>query len=287
VVLPASHPGVVQLTTAWRTVTEQGLAGNPGEASIRYRVLAHAANALAELADIADIADGGTEWAALKRLGGYALIHSTRLYATAGALSSRSATGGAYPSRLAAEDGARAVEQRYQAWASSPAAVRLSQDTRQRSWVRELHAARDRAVRYRFTDDPGCVSAWYQDLSTAASRVVAAFPVTMPSAELTGLLWLQMRAPDHAYRLMVTAARGGYGALPEPVASATALARTSNTERTYRAPGADQQKTAERDWPLRRDRPARTERGELSCVTATDGRSCQGRNRVALAILGR
>jgi hypothetical protein len=44
--LPVAHPRIAQLGDAWRGVSRIGLGDDPGEASIRYLVLAHAAAAL-------------------------------------------------------------------------------------------------------------------------------------------------------------------------------------------------------------------------------------------------
>ena len=123
--MPPSHPRVVQLGEAWRLISKLGLGDDPGTASIRYQVLAHAAGALIE-----PVKDEGfaSEADALLTLRQHSLVHGCRLYATSTDLFTRSGKSGPYSGRGEASGGSRIVEKDYRNWTRTPAATSAAVD---------------------------------------------------------------------------------------------------------------------------------------------------------------
>jgi hypothetical protein len=111
--LAADHPMLQQFLLAWRAVSALGLGDDPGAASVRYRVLAHAARSLAP---DAGHAGHGRETDALLNLFRHARIHGLRLYATDLDQFFNSGASGRYTSFAEAAAGSAIVEKYYLAW---------------------------------------------------------------------------------------------------------------------------------------------------------------------------
>jgi len=207
--MPPSHLRVVQLGEAWRLVAKLGLGDDPGAASIRYRVLAHAAEALIE-----PVKDEGfaRETDALRTLQRHSLVHGRRLYATSTDLFTRSGKSGPYSGRGEASGGSRIVEKDYRNWARTPAATSAAVDPAMWEHADVLQQAWASVERRGLADGPEQAAARYQALSGFARNLAQGFSYRLPSAALVPLLELAAHADKHAIRL-----------------HSTAIARTSDT----------------------------------------------------------
>jgi len=200
--LSPAHPRIVQLGEAWRAVSKHGLGDDPGAASIRYQVLAHAAGALAEPV----LGEGlGSEADVLLSLRQHALVHGGRLYATSIELFIRSGKSGRYSGRGQAAAGSRIVETDYRNWIRTPAAASASGDPAVREYVGVLHQAWGRVERRGLDDGPERAAARYQAVSGIARNLAQDFSYRLPSAALIPLLTLAQHADKHSMRLRSSA----------------------------------------------------------------------------------
>jgi UvrD-like helicase C-terminal domain len=230
--LPPAHPRVVQLGEAWRAVSRLGLGDDPGAASIRYQVLAHAAGALVE--PVRDEGLGG-EADALRSLRQHALIHGRRLYATSIELFSRSGKSWAYSGRGQAAAGSRIVESDYRNWNRAPAAASAAADPAVGGDVTVLRQAWATVEQRGLDDGPEQAAVRYQAVSGFARSLVQDFSYRLPSAALAPLLTLVQHADKHSIRLCNTAMAG--------------------TNETATTRGALRQATGERSSPSGRATP--------------------------------
>ncbi|HXL94952.1 MAG TPA: UvrD-helicase domain-containing protein [Streptosporangiaceae bacterium] len=241
--MPPSHPRVVQLGEAWRLISKLGLGDDPGTASIRYQVLAHAAGALIE-----PVKDEGfaSEADALLTLRQHSLVHGRRLYATSTDLFTRSGKSGPYSGRGEASGGSRIVEKDYRNWTRTPAATSAAVDPAMWEHADVFQQAWASVERRGLADGPEQAAARYQALSGFARNLADDFSYRLPSGALVPLLELAVHAEKHAIRLHSTAiartsgidyealcqATWGrssiapYGALPVQVAMTAARARS-------------------------------------------------------------
>jgi len=212
--LPPEHPRIVQLGEAWRLVGKLGL-DDPGAASIRYQVLAHAAGALAGPVRDKDFA---SEADALLTLRQHSLVHGRRLYATSTDLFTRSGKSGPYSGRGQASGGSRIVERDYRNWNRTPAATSAAVDPAMWEYTDVLQRAWANVERRGLADGPAQAAARYQAVSGFASNLAEDFSYRLPSTALTPLLELAAHVDKHAIRL-----------------HNTAVARTSDTAADYEA----------------------------------------------------
>jgi UvrD-like helicase C-terminal domain len=213
--LEPSHPRIAQLGEAWRVVSRAGLGDDPGAASIRYQVLAHAAGALVGPVRDADLA---SEAEALLTLRQHALIHGRRLYATSTDLFTRSGKSGPYSGRGQASGGSLIIEKDYQRWIQTPAAGIAATDPDLWEQAANLHQACADVSRYGLADGPGLAASRYRMVAGCARNLAQDFTYRLPSAALAPLLELASHADKHAIRL-----------------SSTAIGRTSDTATDYEA----------------------------------------------------
>src|SRR6202453_2179660 len=197
-----SHPRVVQLGEAWRLISKLGLGDDPGTASIRYQVLAHAAGALIE-----PVKDEGfaSEADALLTLRQHSLVHGPRLYATSTDLFTRSGKSGPYSGRGEASGGSRIVEKDYRNWTRTPAATSAAVDPAMWEHADVVQQACASVERRGLADGPEQAAARYQALSGFARNLADDFSYRLPSGALVPLLELAVHAEKHAIRLHSTA----------------------------------------------------------------------------------
>ena len=208
--MPPAHPRVVQLGEAWRLVAKLGLGDDPGAASIRYQVLAHAAGALIEPVRDENFV---SEADALLTLRQHSLVHGRRLSATSTDLFTRSGKSGPYSGRGQASGGSRIVEKDYRNWTRTPAATSAAVDPAMWEHADVLQQAWATVERRGLADGPEQAAARYQAVSGFARNLVQGFSYRLPSAALIPLLELAAHADKHAMRL-----------------HNTAIARTSDTD---------------------------------------------------------
>ena len=192
----------MQLGEAWRLVGKLGLGDDPGAASIRYQVLAHAAGALIEPVRNEDFA---SEAEALLTLRQHSLVHGRRLYATSTDLFIRSGKSGPYSGRGQASGGSRIVEKDYRNWTRTPAATSAAVDPAMWEHADVLHQAWASVERRGLADGPEQAAARYQAVSGFARNLARDFSCRLPSTALTPLLELAAHADKHAIRLHNTA----------------------------------------------------------------------------------
>jgi hypothetical protein len=170
--LPGSapaHPRLAQLGEAWRPVGKLGLGDDPGAASIRYQVLAHAAGALTGPLNDEGFAGGA---GALRTLRQHSLEHGRRLYATGIDLFTRSGKSGPYSGRGEASGGSRIVERDYRNWTRTSAATTASLDPVNWQHTDVLQQAWARVERHGLADGPEQAAARYRALSGFAVNLV-------------------------------------------------------------------------------------------------------------------
>lgn len=210
------HPQIVEFSRAWATVSRTGLGDDPGTASIRYQVLAHAAGALAlagsvEDANPRDEADirgkagvrGGVE--ALKTLQHHALMHAYRLHATGIDLFLHSSKAGPYEGRAHAGSGSRILMKDYQVWSRTSSATSAATDPALKEQAAHLSQAWAEIERHGLYDGPGPAAARYRSLASCARSLAEDTTHRLPSMALTQLLELAMHADKHAIRQHATA----------------------------------------------------------------------------------
>jgi hypothetical protein len=196
--LRLDHPVLLQFTQAWHAVSTLGLGDDAGAASIRYRVLAHAAWSLVP-------AGGGREAQALQRLWRHASVHGQRLYATWVDQFLGSGASGRYAGYEEAAAESANIDKRYQPLAAHDRAGELRQ-----AWAGiEKHG---------LTDGPVAAAERYQALAGHARGICDDTTQRLPSAVISSLLELAMYADMHAIRLHSTAAaiKGETPNQPEP-----------------------------------------------------------------------
>jgi hypothetical protein len=218
--LRADHPVLREFTGAWHVVSALGLGDDAGAASIRYRVLAHAAWSLVP-------AGGGREAQALLRLWRHASVHGDRLYATGLDQFLRSGASGRYDDFAQAAAGSANIEKRYQALTAVDPGLAGDSAALVRAWTSiEEHG---------LIDGPVPAAERYRALSGHARDVADDMARRLTSATLTLLLELAIHADKHAIRLDSTAvaAKSGtmdqstpYRGLPVQVAARAAQGHT-------------------------------------------------------------
>jgi UvrD/REP helicase N-terminal domain len=205
--LPPSHPRTVQLGNAWRAVSKTGLGDDPGAASIRYRILAHAAGALLDPVSRQGLTG---EAGALQTLSRHAFSHGRRLHATSLDLFTRSGKSGPYTGRGHAADGSRIVACDYRQWTRLPAAALAAAEPALREPVASLRKAWADIERHGLADGPGPSAVRYHAVAGYAANLAENFTCQLPSTALIPLLELAAHADKHAIRLHSTAiARNG------------------------------------------------------------------------------
>jgi hypothetical protein len=257
--MPPAHPRVVQLGEAWRLVAKFGLGDDPGAASIRYQVLAHAAGALIE--PVRDEGFAG-EADALQTLRQHSLVHGQRLCATSTDLFSRSGKSGPYSGRGEASGGSRIVEKDYRNWTRTPAATSAAVDPAMWEHADVLQQAWASVERRGLADGPEQAAARYQAVSGFARNLAQDFSYRLPSAALVPLLELAAHADKHAIRLHSTAIARTSGIDYEALCQATwGRSSTAGRETPYGALPAQVAMTAARarsEIPIGGQRPLPT-----------------------------
>jgi hypothetical protein len=271
--LEPSHPRIVQFGQAWRAVAKAGLGDDPGAASIRYHVLAHAAGALAEPVRDAKLAGEADALAILQQ---HALVHGQRLYATSIDLFNRSGKSGAYSGRGQASDGSRIIAGDYRAWAGTSAATSAGLDPATWEHATALQQAWTMVERRGLADGPELAAVRYQAVSESARNLAQGFGAQLPSTALAPLLELAGHSGKHAIRLHSTAiarasgdagdyealcqaswqrsSPASYRGLPDEVATTVARGRTAIPRGT--------QATLTAASPVRPTKPRRAARNE-------------------------
>jgi hypothetical protein len=200
---PGTHPQVTQLAQVWNAIRNRDLDDDPAPAAGRYRMLSHAASALAV---VPDLAERPVEIAALTKLAEHARIHSGRLRATAREMFLRSEKSGPYTGGQAhAESGSFVIETDYRKWNRTPAARQVADDSALRADATRIREAWDRVRRHGLADGPAAAAGRYEELAAAAGALADAFTPAFPSAALLPLLDLASHAGKHAIRLRATA----------------------------------------------------------------------------------
>jgi hypothetical protein len=200
--LPADHPLIEQFTHAWHAVSTRGLGDDAGAASIRYRVLAHAARSLSPAAS----EDGhGREADALLKLWQHSLIHGRRLYATGLDRFLNSRASNRYSGFAQAAGESALIEERYQAWHQVPTATQAVPGSSLAEGAALLRQAWAGIEQHGLTDGPGPAAGRYRALADRARVVSDDFAQRLPSAALRPLLELAMYADMHSIRLRSTA----------------------------------------------------------------------------------
>jgi hypothetical protein len=234
--LPADHPRLLQFTHAWHAVSALGLDDDAGAASIRYRVLAHAARTLMP-------AGRGREAQALLSLWRHASIHGDRLYATGLDRFLSSGASGRYASFAQAAAESADIEKRYQAWQEALTAI----DPGLAGDAATLAQAWASVEEHGLMDGPIQAAERYRALSGHARGVADDMAQRMPSAVLTLLLELALHTDKHAIRLHNTAVAitgrtpdqpAPYRGLPIQVAAAAMRAHTEVPQRGVAAASA-------------------------------------------------
>jgi hypothetical protein len=198
----AGGTALTQFVVAWYSAGKRGLDDGPGPVGIRYRVLSHAANVLAESPSASE-----AEQPVLRRLAAHARIHGDRLRATGQALFERSGQSGPYTGgRRQADSGSQIVAADYRSWSQAPgASALLGSDTEDAAARRLLEAWRS-VQQYRLDDGPRPAAARYSELADAANAVAnQQLSAALPPATLGKLLDLADHARKHATRLRATA----------------------------------------------------------------------------------
>lgn len=276
--LTQDDPRFLQLGEAWRGTEKNGLSDDPGAASIRYLVLAHAAGALR----VPGQDDGRRAAGALGTLRLHALIHRWRLYATSIELFARSPKSGAYSGRGEASAGSRIVASDYRQWCRT----RASRDPGLAERVGQLREVWAGVERIGLADGAAAAAGRYRAVSGVARGLGEVFDSGLPSAALGPLLTLALHADKHAIRLHNTAVAeagsgddvvrragarrdrsrmaggraGAYRDLPDQVALAAARSR-AETPRSSRSTSAS---ADDRSARVVRQRSARSQRADLS-----------------------
>jgi len=200
--LPADHPLIQQFTHAWQAVSALGLGDDAGAASIRYRVLAHAARSLS----LAASEDGhGSDADALLNLWQHALIHGHRLYATGVDRFLNSRASGRYTGFAQAAAESALIEKHYQAWQQAPDARLAANGSSLADGAALLRQAWAGIEQHGLTDGPGPAARRYRALADHARALSDDIAQRLPSAALAPLLELAMYADKHAIRLHSTA----------------------------------------------------------------------------------
>jgi hypothetical protein len=258
----ADDPRRVQLAQAWRAIVKRDLDDDPGPAASRYRILSHAAAALADASAV-----GPRELAALDQLATHARLHSDRLRATADQFFSRSALAGPYTGGIAqAQGGSRVVEKDYGGWSRSAAADQAARDSSMRMQVKQLRRAWENVRQQGLHDGPAHAAERYGELTNASLALVDNFGLDLPSAALGPVLDLASHAHKHATRLRATAeARAAVGPdaptqQVEDIASSFEL-NPDNSDGLAGQSSADRDKTRDRsDGTRLTNREARVRR---------------------------
>jgi len=243
--LPAAHPLIQQFTQAWHPVSTLGLGDDAGAASIRYRVLAHAARSLATGVSQADYR---RETDTLLNLSRHASIHGHRLYATGLDQFLNSGASGRYNGFAQAAAGSALVEKYYLAWEQAPSARLAATDIGLADDAAFLRQAWADIEQHGLTDGSGTESERHRALADRARAVSDDVAQRLPSAALTLLLELAMHADKHQIQLHNTAIamegaaveqlqRSAYRGLPTEVA-ATAAHAHAETPQISQAPAS-------------------------------------------------
>jgi hypothetical protein len=257
--VPGDDPRVVQLAQSWRAIVKRDLDDDPGPAANRYRILSHAAAALASACDARP-----RELAALKQLATHARLHGDRLRETAYQLFTRSALAGPYTGGIAqAQSGSRVVEKAYVTWSRSAAAERAARDDSMRTQLKQLRRTWENIRQQGLHDGPGPAAERYGELADASLAVADNFGLELPSGSLGHVLDLAGRARKHATRLGATAgaqtAAGASGRQVEAVASSfeTDLAARRGVSEGEAADRGDGVRPSNREARVRRYSRAR------------------------------
>jgi hypothetical protein len=188
--LHADHPLLQEFTDAWHAASTLGLGDDAGAASIRYRVLAHAARCLMP-------AGGGREAQALLSLWRHASIHGDRLYATGLDQFRRSDASGRYADFAQAAARSADIEKRYQGLTAADPGFAGDSAALVQAWTSiEEHG---------LMDGPTPAAERYRALSGHARGVAEDMERRLSAATLTLLLELAVHADKHALRLLHTA----------------------------------------------------------------------------------
>jgi hypothetical protein len=178
-------------------VSVLGLGDDAGAASIRYRVLAHAAWALVP-------AGGGGEAQALLSLWRHASVHGHRLYATGFERFLNSEASGRYAGFAQASAGSELVCRRYQAWQEA-ADRRAATDPGLSADAALLSQAWASIEEHGLIDGPGAAAGRYRALAHYADGLCDEVGQRLPAAIVVTLLELAMCASKHSIRLENTA----------------------------------------------------------------------------------
>ena len=223
-VLPASHRLVLQFGRAWRSVSTLGLGDDAGAASIRYRVLAHAARALAP-------ATTGREADSLLNLWRHARIHGQRLYVTGLDLFLGSSASSRYGGFAQAAAESANVEKQYHALLVTLTSI----DSDSATGVSLLRKAWAGIEQHSLMDGPEAAAGRYRTLARHAGSIADDMTPGPSSATLIPLLELAAHADKHSIHLYSTAGaiRSGtadrsapYRGLPVRVAAAATHGHT-------------------------------------------------------------
>jgi hypothetical protein len=197
----ANDPRLVQLGQSWRAIVKRDLGDDPGPAANRYRILSHAAAALASSDGV-----GPRELVALNQLAVHARLHGDRLGATAYQFFTRSSLAGPYSGGIAeAEGGSRVVVKDYVTWSRSAAAAQAARESSMRTQLKQLRRAWENIRQEGLHDGPGPAAERYGELADASLAVADNFALGLPSNALGHVLDLASHAGKHATRLRATA----------------------------------------------------------------------------------
>jgi hypothetical protein len=228
--LSPDYPLVQPLTRAWHAVSMRGLGDDAAAASIRYRVLAHAARSLIPVA--AEVGHG-REAGTLQTLWEHALIHGHRLYATGLDRFIRSSASDRYTGFAQAAVESSVVGNYYLAWEQIPAARLAETEPSLAGNAALLGRSWASIEQLDLTDGPGPAAERYRALAGHARVLSEDIAQRLPSEALIPLLELAVHADKHAIRLLNTAVAikgeaavrpAPYRGLPVPVAAAAAQA---------------------------------------------------------------
>jgi hypothetical protein len=220
------HPLMRQLALAWREVSVRGLGDDAAAASIRYRVLGHAARSVAQTPAYVD--GGSRETGALLTLWRHALIHGHRLYATGLEQFFAFGASGRHSGYAEAAAESANVEKLYQEWGNVSGVATdggLADDV---ALLGKTWAGIDQ---HGLTDGPGAGADRYRALAIDAHALADHVGEQLPSAALVPLLELATCADKHAIRLDRTAdaiadRSAPYRGLPAQVAIAAEQAQS-------------------------------------------------------------
>jgi len=199
--LRADHPLLLEFNDAWHSVSTLGLGDDAGAASIRYRVLGHAARSLVPVGD-------GKEAQALLRLWRHASVHGDRLHTTGLDHFFRSVASSRYDGFAPAAAGSADIETRYQALTAVDPGFAGNSAALVHAWTSvEEHG---------LMDGPAPAAERYRALSGHARGVIDGTAQRLLPTTLSLLLELAIHADKHAIRLHNTAVAVKSGTVDQP-----------------------------------------------------------------------